>query len=45
MTEMNLSMKQKDSQIEKGLVVARDWRCLEGRWIGSLKFADANYYI
>ena len=44
MTQMNLSMKQKLTNIENRLVVAKGeggW----GRWTGSLGRADANYDI
>ena len=40
MTQMNLSMKQKQTQREKRLVVTKG----EG-WIGSLGLADSNYIL
>ena len=45
MTQMNLSIKQKDSQTENRLVVAKRERGLGGKWIRSLELADGNYYI
>ena len=43
MTQMNLSMKQKQTHIENRPVIAGGGRCRE-EWIGSLGSADVNYY-
>ena len=42
MTQMNLSTKQKLTDIENRLVVAKGERVGEG-WIGNMGLADANY--